>query len=357
MNIKKTLIISLALFIWTACENNNTTSSDFEPNSSWIFVANEGNMGESNGTISMIDDFGNVYETEPIGDVVQSLEVYGNKLIVLLNNSHKIIIYNITEDGLSMPGIEIPIDNSSPRDLTVLDVEGIENDKVYFTNWGTPGIVSPSIKVFNLFNYTIETSIPVSGLPEDIIIDGDYLWVTIPMNPDWSNASSVLKIDINSSTIIETIEVGAGPQEIVKHNGDIYISRKYSSTDDWTTAIHGATKIIGPQQIIKKDFGSAAACGGSILSFQSNIYLSFEGGMARMDNDLKLDLENKIGAIDQSLVLYNVEEINGNIWFAIVDQNYSHWSEVQVIDVNGSGIATYTVGILPGDFAYWEQSD
>ena len=355
MNIKKILSISLALFIWTACENNNTTSSDFEPNSSWIFVANEGNMGQSNGTISMIDDFGNVYETEPIGDVVQSLEVYGNKLIVLLNNSHKIIIYNITEDGLSMPGIEIPIDNSSPRDLTVLDVEGIENDKVYFTNWGTPGIVSPSIKVFNLFNYTIETSIPVSGLPEDIIIDGDYLWATIPMNPDWSNASSVLKIDINSSTIIETIEVGAGPQEIVKHNGDIYISRKYSSTDDWTTAIHGATKIIGPQQIIKKDFGSGGACGGSILSFQSNIYRSFEGGMARMDNDLNLDLENKIGAIDQSLVLYNVEEINGNIWFAIVDKNYSDWSEIRIIDFNGHEVAAYTVGILPGDFAYWHK--
>ena len=355
MNIKKTLIISLALFIWTACDNNNTTSPDSESNSSWIFVANEGNMGQSNGTISMIDDFGNVYETEPIGDIVQSLEVYGNKLIVLLHNSHKIILYNITKDGLSMPGIEIPTDNSSPRDLTVLDVEGIENDKVYFTNWGTPGIVSPSIKVFNLFNYTIETSIPVSGLPEDIIIDGDYLWVTIPMNPDWSNASSVLKIDVNSNTIIETIEVGPGPQEILKHNGDIYVSRKYSNTDDWETAIRGATKIIDPQQIVKKDFGGGGTCGGSILSFQSNIYLSFEGGIARMNNDLNLDLENKIGTIDQSLKLYNVEEINGNIWFAIVDENYSDWSEVRIIDFNGHEVAAYTVGILPGDFAYWHK--
>ena len=95
MKINKIIIISLALFIWTACENNNTTSSDFEPNSSWIFVANEGNMGQSNGTISMIDDFGNVYETEPIGDVVQSLEVYGNKLIVLLHNICSKLILNV----------------------------------------------------------------------------------------------------------------------------------------------------------------------------------------------------------------------------------------------------------------------
>ena len=38
-----------------------------------------------------------------IGDVVQSFEVYNNKLFVIVNNSHKIIAYDITEDGLSLP--------------------------------------------------------------------------------------------------------------------------------------------------------------------------------------------------------------------------------------------------------------
>ena len=151
--------------------------------------------------------------------------------------------------------------------------------------------------------------------------------------------------------------MGLGPQEILKHNGDIYVSRKYSNTDDGETAIRGATKIIDPQQIVKKDFGSGGSCGGSILSFHSNIYLSFEGGMARMDDNLNLDLENKIGTIDQSLVLYNVEEINGNILFAIVDDNYSDWSEIRLIDSNGYEVAAYTVGILPGDFAYWNKSE
>ena len=109
------------------CEGNclNDTDSDGicdeNENSSWVFVANEGNFGSSNGTISMIDDFGNVMQTEAIGDVVQSLEVYENKLIVLVNNSHMIKIYDITEDGLSMPGIEVSTDcllytSPSPRD-------------------------------------------------------------------------------------------------------------------------------------------------------------------------------------------------------------------------------------------------
>jgi hypothetical protein len=129
MNLKKTIIISLALFIWTACENNNTTSSDSEPNSSWIFVANEGNMGQSNGTISMINDFGKVYETEPIGDIVQSLEVYKDKLIVIVNNNHEIILYDITEDdGIKLPSVIVSTENSSPREMAIV------NDNLYFTS-------------------------------------------------------------------------------------------------------------------------------------------------------------------------------------------------------------------------------
>ena len=89
--MKKVILILLPLLIITACDNSNPTSSNNE-NTSWVFVANEGSFGASTGSISMINDFGEVFETEDfaIGDVVQSLAVYEDKLIVLINNSHKI---------------------------------------------------------------------------------------------------------------------------------------------------------------------------------------------------------------------------------------------------------------------------
>ena len=49
----------------------------------------------------MIDEFGNIYKMDNIGDVVQSLEVYNNQLIVLINGDHMIKIYDITENGLT----------------------------------------------------------------------------------------------------------------------------------------------------------------------------------------------------------------------------------------------------------------
>ncbi len=335
--MKKVILIILSLLLFT-CEDPNAVEDE---NTSWVFVANEGNFGSSNGTISMIDDFGNVFETDAIGDVVQSLEVYENKLIVLVNNSHMIKIYDITKDGLSMPGIEISTDGSSPRDLVVT------NDKVYFTNWN-----SQDIKVLNLFNYNIETSIPVNGLPEDLMIDGNNLWVTINMNADWSAASTVVKIDMSSNTIIETVEVGSGPQELAKLNGDIFVSRTFYDSN-WNAA-HGATKI-GAEEVIINNYGAGGACGGSILKHQNTIYRSFDGGLSPMNPDLSLNTENKIGNYDQSLV-YHVEEINGNIWFGLTSF-VEDYNEIKVIDSFGTEINSYQAGKFPGDFAFWSMND
>ena len=196
---------------WTSGEN------------SWVFVANEGNLGSTNGSITMINQNGETSQLEAVGDIVQSLEVYQDKLIVLVNNSHMIKIYSITEDGLNLPGIEVSTDNSSPREMEIV------NDKIYFTNWDTQ-----DVKVFNLFNYAIEESIPVGTLPEGIISDGLSLWVAN------SGEDTVSEITLSSLNEIK-YEVGTGPQNITIHDGDIYISRTYY--DESWNAFHGSSKI------------------------------------------------------------------------------------------------------------------
>ena len=278
----------------------------------------------------MIDKAGNIYETTAIGDVVQSLEVYNNKLIVLINNSHKIKIYDITPDGLSIPGIEVSTNNSSPREMVVVD--GI----LYFTNWNTS-----DVQMFNLTTYNIDASIPVGAQPEGIIFDNNKLWVAN------SGEDTVSEIDIN--TLIETKHnVGAGPQKLIAHNNDIYVSRTYYS-DDWTTTYHGSSKI--STDILINNYGVGAACGGSILAYEDDIYRSFNGGLAKMDSGLNLD-ENIIGSYNQSQV-YHIEKIDGHLWFAITD--YNDLNQVHVIDFNGNTLENYIVGQNPGDFAFWKK--
>ena len=231
-----------------------------------------------------------------------------------------------------MPGIEISTNNSSPREMVVID------GMVYFTNWNTS-----DVKVFNLTTYNIDASIPVGVQPEGIIFDDNKLWVAN------SGENTVSEIDIN--TLIETKHnVGSGPQQLIAHNNDIYVSRTYYS-DDWTTTYHGSSKINA--EILINNYGVGSACGGSILAYEDDIYRSFNGGLARIDTNLNLD-ENIIGNYNQSQV-YHVEKINDNIWFAITD--YNALNEVHVIDFDGNSINHYKVGQTPGDFAVWSNNN
>ncbi len=342
MKINKIIIIYLVLFISTACDNSNPTSSDSESNSSWILVANEGNYGAGNGSVSMIDDKGQITTIDNIGDVVQSVEVYKNKLFVIVNNSHKIMIYNITENGVNLPGIEISTENSSPREMVIM------NDKVYFTNWN-----SKDVKVLNLTTYAIDSSIPIEGLPEDIITDGINLWVSIPnleLN-DPSDGTKVVKINLETEQIVDIYEVGRGPQSLTLLNDDIYVSRTYYSSN-WTETTFGVSKI--GDVISEAVYGLGSPCGGSIMTYNNKVYRSYKGGIAPIDDNLAIQTLERIGSFDQSQV-YHVEIINDYIYFTLTD--YSTMNMLKKVDSNGNVLASYDVGVNPGDLAYWKKSE
>ena len=169
--IFKTLIYTTLLLTIIACQDEN--SDNLNQQKTWVFVACEGNFGASNGSISMINELGEVYSVDNVGDVVQSLEVYEDKLFVIVNNSSIIKAYDITEEGLSLPGIELSTDGSSPREMKIF------NNKLYFTNWNTN-----DIKILNLDNYVIEGSIPVNGKPESIEIYENHIYTGIQLNDD-----------------------------------------------------------------------------------------------------------------------------------------------------------------------------
>ena len=331
------LFITLLLLV--GCSSNPIVDNT-EQTTQWIFVANEGNFGASNGSISMINNNEEVYHIEEVGDVVQSLEVYEDKLIVEVNNSHVIKVYDITEDGLKLPGIEISTGNSSPRELVVVD------GKVYFTNWNTK-----DVRVLNLFNYNIETSILVDGLPESIGSDGSYLWVGIMMNEDYSSASSVVKIDMNTNSVVETYEVGLGPTSLVVDENEVYVARTFYD-ENWIP-FYGSSKIDG-SDIIINNYGVGVACGGSVMKYNNEIYRSYDGGIAPLEYNLDIRTSSRIGSYDQSQV-YSTEVIGDYIYFGITD--YTTTNEVKVVDFNGNEMTSYDVGLLPGDFAVWNNLD
>ena len=127
--------ITLLLFILAySCEDNANDNDIVNDNLNLIFIASEGSYGDSDGSITVFNNNEKIQTVENIGDVVHSILIHEDKLFVIINNSHLIKRYSITESGLSLPGIEIDTDNSSPREMVIV------GNKLYFTNWNSKDI-------------------------------------------------------------------------------------------------------------------------------------------------------------------------------------------------------------------------
>ena len=309
-------------------------------NSEWVFVACEGNYGASNGSVYMINQFGEIDSIPNLGDVVQSVEVHENKLFVLVNNSHKLHVFDINSDGVSLPGIEINLDGSGPREM-IVDV-----DRLYFTNWN-----SKDVKYLDLFNYKVEKLTDINGLPEGIVKKGDDLYIAVNMNEDYSPSDKVVRYDINENNIKEIITIGDGPLDLEFSNNELYVSRTYY--DENYNAYHGTSQFsINNNKVLIKEYGINTPCGGSVHSFNNKVYRSALGGIAELDDLLNLIETNVIGNFNQSEV-YSVEVINDKVYFGLTD--YNNLNKVKVISKDNLEIADYNVGKIPGDFALWKK--
>jgi hypothetical protein len=333
------------LFIFVGCDNSLTKSSD-EDSSKLLFIASEGNFGQGNGSISVFKDGEKIQSLLDIGDVVQSILVHEDMLFVIVNGSSEIKRYTISESGLDLPGITISTQSSSPREMVVL------NKKLYFTNWNTK-----DIKILNLNTYAIEDGISLDGLPEEIISDGSFIYTSISnlILYDQGNGSRVIKIDPSTKQIVETYEVGRGPQHMVIHDNNLWVSRTYYS-EDWYQTYFGTTHInIITGEIVKKEYGSGMVCGGNVMVFDNQVYRTYEGGIAPIDeNDLSIRSSSKIGDYGASNI-YSAEALNKNVYFGIT-KDYQSPDTVYIHNDIGEFEYLYEVGASPGDYAIWQSN-
>ena len=307
-----------------------------------LFVACEGPFTDGQGSLSIIDEAGNIDELTDLGNTVQSLTVYNDHLFIVSNGSSLIHMFDIdNQTGDLSLNTTIDLNFSGPRYMLVHE----ESNSMYITNW-----YSQDIKVMNLETLEITNSIAVNGLPEDIIYDGENIWVSITLNADWSDGNTVIKLNPNDNMITE-YEVGSGPGDLLFHNNSVYVSRTYYDAD-WN-AYAGTSKIDENGNITLAEYGAGMPCGGSLTTLNNVVYRSYNGGIAPLDDELGILSEQQLGDLGFWNV-YDVKSINNKIYFAITD--YNTLNQVVVLDQNGIEIATYDVGLIPTDFAVWENS-
>jgi YVTN family beta-propeller protein len=205
------IVLGAYCFTLSSCDDDdNQPAGEFE---SGIFVINEGNFQDADGTISFInsndgsvkqDLFGSVNNGLALGDVVQSMTFDGDYAYVVVNNSNKIEIVkaNTFVSEHTLQGLSLP------RYFTTLNGKGYVTEWVSFTD---PGRVT----IIDLENHTAGESITTDYGAENILAYDGLLYVS----NNFSNTVSV--IDPGGKEVIKTIEVGSGPGSLLVDSDDM----------------------------------------------------------------------------------------------------------------------------------------
>ncbi len=170
-----------------------------------VIILNEGNFGSGNASLSVYnsqnkliknDVFRSNNKNRPIGDVVQSIHISGDTAFIVVNNSQKIEVVQLSTfksigkiSGLSSPRYILPIGNH----------------KAYVSD-----LYSNSLQLIDLNNFIVQKNIPINGWIETMERIEDTAYVC-----DMTN-NQLLLININTDSIFEHIQLIDQPVDVVQ---------------------------------------------------------------------------------------------------------------------------------------------
>lgn len=219
----KPLLMLFALTLLWSCEDEfgevNKTKSMFRDGAG-VFIINEGNYGAGNGTLSFLNFdslmmYNGVFQAannRPLGDVPYSMTIMGDKAWVVVNNSGKIEIIDLSvmKSSDTLTGLV------SPR--YVLPVSG---QKVYISDF-----YSDKITVVNPQTLQITRQIAVGRCTEQMLLAANKVFVAFWSNfpyPTLQN-NQLLVINPENDALVDSIPVGKEPNSMVSDkDGNIWV--------------------------------------------------------------------------------------------------------------------------------------
>ena len=168
-----------------------------------VIVVNEGNYTWGNAAVDFFDPTNGTLHREifttangiPLGDVFQSGVIIGDRAYLVVNNSQKVEVVNLSDFKLeaTISGM------TSPRYLIP-----VSDTKAYVSD-----LFAKQIHIVNLVSNTVTGNIPVGAWTEEMVMSNDKVFVCE------TGSDKVLVLDPNTDQLLDSIAVGKGPNSIV----------------------------------------------------------------------------------------------------------------------------------------------
>lgn len=343
----------LFLIIFGGCirSQSDEPSEDIIIPSHGLFICCEGNYQYGNATLSFYDPITKEVQNDifrksnsfKLGDVVQSMTMYGDRAWIIVNNSH--VMFSVNPNTCQEIGRITGF--TSPRYVCF-----ISEEKAYVSQlWDN------RIFIINPRNYSVTGYIDIpdmtmqTGSTEQMVLKDGYVYCTC-----WSYQNRVIKIDSKTDEVVSTLEVGSQPTSIVvDKNGYLW-----TLTDGGFDGSETGQNIPQLVKINTSDFTIAAIYKFDIEDSPSELNISGDGETLYWLNDdvWSLSVDNSdaipVKVVDSKGTLYyglTVSPDNGDIYVAdAVD--YQQNGTVYRYSGRGELIDYFTVGVTPGAFCW-----
>lgn len=318
---------------------------------SGALVSNEGAFGSGNASVSWVSSSSAVNElfentnNLPLGDVLQSVAIHNDRAYAILNGSQKVEVVNLK-------------DFTSRGTITGCDYPryflGIDADKAYLSN----GSLAGEVLILDLNDLSIESSITVGGGPEKMVHNGSYVFVA--NSGGWGDDSTVSVIDPTTDEVVNTLNVGDRPTDlVVDANNEVWV------------ICAGATEYDENWQIIAETPSYVAhlsAAGDEVIEMVQlgetgdhlkHIAISDDGtelyflldGVRTMNIDNAILNENALISVSANSI--DVDPNTGDLYLTTVPDFISN-EEIMIYSNAGSLLRTVQVGIAPNGVVFYE---
>ncbi|MBF9223653.1 DUF5074 domain-containing protein [Hymenobacter ruricola] len=286
-----------------------------------VFVINEGNVGRSNGSISLFNpankalslDLFRAVNGRETGDVVQHMAIANNRAYLVANNSNKIEVVSLP-DFRSVGVVRSRL--KGPRYfLPVSATRG------YVTQWGDYTGSASRIKIIDLGTLAVVDSIDTGLRPERLLLLNGKVFVAN------SGSNTLTVIDPATNRVTSTLVVGDAPNSLaVDKNGLLWVlcggNVVYTPTFDvdYTTTTPGklvsvnaaagavaGTRTFGSNRLQPTDLHLSPA--GDQLLFRAADAMTYTGPVFRL------------GIADAALPAFTAPFIRRNLYGLGVDPN------------------------------------
>ena len=215
--MKKIFLLPAVLWLFSMCGTDEPVKTEpKEIQSTGVYILNSGKIGNNDATLDFYDTETKELQTDVffnannrrLGDTGQHLLVFGAKIYITMSGSSTIEITDLS--GKSLKQLDVKDNKGAPRMPRYLTHH---NNKVYVT------LFDGYVARIDTTAMTLEQEVKVGDNPEQLVAANNKLYVANSGGMNFPNyGKTVSVIDLNSFTVVKTLDVGSNPQYITTNS-------------------------------------------------------------------------------------------------------------------------------------------